>query len=319
MRSKEEFVGYYQRLIEDDGELKGRQEKLQQTLNKQNPKFKAINLLARLCFIVAVVMLFFHYVLKMIVTKEGVNVAFYLILASVVVMLIALISKHVMKEGLIYDFDRKYKHQLVRYLLENSSYSYIKDSFVDRSVFINSKFFGSFNKYSGEDLVRLIVPFNEGKMEVEFSDLLVEDESTNKDGKTDTSTVFRGVFGCFYFDKKFPFSLAVNRVMQHSQKAVELESIEFNKIFRVFSSDQILARYVLTPSRMEKMLNLKCSRVLVSLIENKIYFAFHGEHLFKTVFNKKTFKINADDIYNDAAALNLMLEEVKEIAASLYR
>lgn len=38
---------------------------------------------------------------------------------------------------------------------------------------------------------------------------------------------------------------------------VELEDIEFNKMFKVFSDDQVEARYILTPSMMERFKNLK--------------------------------------------------------------
>ncbi len=60
-------------------------------------------------------------------------------------------------------------------------------------------------------------------------------------------------------------------------KVVELENVDFSKLFITHSSDQIEARYILTPALMDKLclLNDKCNYTIsLSFIRSSMYIAF---------------------------------------------
>jgi len=68
----------------------------------------------------------------------------------------------------------------------------------------------------------------------------------------------------------------------------KLESEEFNKLFRVFAEDQIEVRRVLTPSVMERFIDLRkrVGKFHVSIIGNKVYVAIEKGMKIKIKINK---------------------------------
>jgi len=65
-----------------------------------------------------------------------------------------------------------------------------------------------------------------------------------------------------------------------------MDNPEFEKEFVVYSTDQIEARYILTPALMQKLLNYKRKTkhpLYISFIEGKIYIAIeHNKDMFET-------------------------------------
>ncbi len=88
-----------------------------------------------------------------------------------------------------------------------------------------------------------------------------------KNGKTETLvTVFSGLLARFNFPKSFHGSTVVltdsglfNWAAGFAQKGerVKLEDPVFEKQFQVYSSDQVEARYLLTPSFMQRLLDIR--------------------------------------------------------------
>ena len=68
-------------------------------------------------------------------------------------------------------------------------------------------------------------------------------------------------------------------------KLVKLESPEFEKLFKVHCDDQIQARYILTPSLMERIIEYRKkfgSRIWMSFIDTKLYVMVdHDRDLFE--------------------------------------
>ena len=80
-----------------------------------------------------------------------------------------------------------------------------------------------------------------------------------------------------------------------------------------------MARLIFTPDRMQKLLDKNLSkRLSIHLFENRIYFAFHGEELFKTMLTSEDNQINIDDFYHDIQVLNEAIEETKKILNDIY-
>ena len=85
-----------------------------------------------------------------------------------------------------------------------------------------------------------------------------------------------------------------NRKVSHNK--IKLEDVKFDKLFNVFSDDEIEARYLITTTFMERLLNLKTTfkskNVKCAFINNQVFFAlstkknlFEFGNLFKPLNN----------------------------------
>lgn len=109
----------------------------------------------------------------------------------------------------------------------------------------------------------------------------------------------------FEFNKNFVGSLQVlesGRPRSGGYKIVKLESIDFNKKFKTYSTEDITAFYILTPDIMEAIHNLERRN------PGRISLSFHGDHLFVAINNNKdTFELKMFRPIDDS-----MVEEFKK-------
>ncbi len=127
---------------------------------------------------------------------------------------------------------------------------------------------------------------------VHFKLVEVDLEKYRKDRKMGTKHIFRGLLLQYTFPKKFKGVTIVkkdrgvvgnvfNKKMS-SCKRVALEDIRFEKIFEVYGTDQVEARYLLTSTFMEYLSNL--SKAFKS---KSLQLAFHGGELLIALQIKK--------------------------------
>lgn len=100
-----------------------------------------------------------------------------------------------------------------------------------------------------------------------------------------------------------------------NKNVVELENDGFNKNFVVYSTDQIEARYILTPALMEKINDLNSRSaytVSLSFIDSRTFIAFPLDHNY---FEPPAFKslLKPDLLKNDMAILGFMYDIVHEL------
>ncbi len=111
----------------------------------------------------------------------------------------------------------------------------------------------------------------------------------DSDGRTETYyvTVFRGLLARFTFPKPFNTRTVLHRdggmignffggIGKGGQR-VRLEDPRFEKMFEVFSDDQIEARYLLTPTFMERVVEL------ADIVGGRLQLAFDSNQLLLTV------------------------------------
>ncbi|WP_379087143.1 DUF3137 domain-containing protein [Pedobacter sp. UC225_65] len=96
---------------------------------------------------------------------------------------------------------------------------------------------------------------------------------------------------------------------------VQLENDSFNKKFVTYSTDQIEARYILTPSMMEKINALderSAYTVSVSFVNSSLYIAFP---LNKNYFEPPVFKtlLKPDLLDDDMSVLSFMYDIIQEL------
>ncbi|MDD4184221.1 MAG: DUF3137 domain-containing protein [Candidatus Izemoplasmatales bacterium] len=145
------------------------------------------------------------------------------------------------------------------------------------------------DRFHSEDLL-------EGQMdEVDFisSDVRLEErhvQHTKNGTRVYYVTYFLGRVFKFTFNKEFDGYLQVlesgSPLSNRKFQKVELESIDFNKKFRTYSTNELSAFYVLTPDIMEAIFELEKRN------PGRISLSFTGENLYIAINNNKdTFEI----------------------------
>jgi len=198
--------------------------------------------------------------------------------------IIALIFKQ-LSAGYVNDFKNQVVALIVNYI--DPDLTYRPQSGISQQQFLAGGIFRQrIDRYQSEDLVQGTA----GKTRIEFSEIHAEYKTETRDSKgrrhTQWHTIFKGLFFIADFNKHFrgrTFVLPdtaeklLGRIGQKLQEIdrsrgelVTLEDPAFEKEFAVYSSDQVEARYILSPALMRRLLEFK------QKTGTKVYFSFIG-------------------------------------------
>jgi hypothetical protein len=225
------------------------------------------------------------------------------ILIIVAILAVVSVLYLLIKSGILYfSYRKEYKKEVVVKIIKliNLDFYYNPDKHISCDKFIKSKLFSRKpDKCKGDDYISGIIE----KTDFEFSELHTEYKTeTTTDGKTETTwhTIFSGLFFHADFNKHIEGETFVlpdtaekllGKFGQKLQKnksrgqLVKLENPEFEKKFVVYSTGQQEARYILTPTMMEAMVNMH------NKYKRKMHFSFAGERIYCAIsFNKGLFE-----------------------------
>lgn len=196
----------------------------------------------------------------------------------------------------------EYKEQVVSKVVQliNPEYEYNPDKHISLKQFNSGKLLSNLpNACKGDDYVCGIID----KTFFEFCEFVAQSEytSTDKDGKKKKNviTLFQGMFFSIDFNKHLQGETYIvpdnaerllGKFGQQFQsdsrgELVKLENIEFEKHFAVFSTNQVEARYILTPTMMEALVNIR------NHIGRSFYMSFIGENVYCGIeFSKPLFE-----------------------------
>ncbi len=213
--------------------------------------------------------------------------------------------------------------------LINPDYNYDATRHISLTDFDNSKLFNhQADRCKGDDFVSGVIE----KTDFQFSELMAEykTEST-KDGKRETEwhTIFKGLFFHADFNKSLTASTFVlpdsaekllGKFGQKFQKSiskgklVKLENPEFEKEFVVYSSSQQEARYILTPTMMEAMVNMKRQlkyKMHFSFVKDRVYCAIDFKKpLFEPNIRKGVKFSDVEEMYHLFNLIEIMIHEM---------
>lgn len=183
-----------------------------------------------------------------------------------------------------------YKKEVIAKVLQSfcEDAAFIPEQGIDENVFINSNLFISPDRYHTEDLIKGRV----GKTVFRCAEVHAEEKKTSVNSKGQSRTywvdIFKGFIFIADFHKDFQGQTTVVRnsllKLNFSGSRVKLENPEFEKIFDVYSTNQIEARYLLSPSMMEQLVALdrglnksikisfRNSSILIAIPESKDHF-----------------------------------------------
>jgi len=129
--------------------------------------------------------------------------------------------------------------------------------------------------------------------EFTFCEVHLEKENHNSDGPNTWSTVFRGILLEVDFERDFLGRTVVLRdagIFNFKKKAgmkkVGLVDPKFEKIFEAYSTDQVEARYLLTPTFMQKLVDLETSvsgkKIRFGFLKDKLHIAVVAPNQFES-------------------------------------
>jgi len=125
-----------------------------------------------------------------------------------------------------------------------------------------------------------------------FCEAHLETKHTDSKGNTTWTTAFRGILLEVDFQRNFLGRTVVLRdagIFNFKKKAgmkrVGLASPKFEKIFEAYGTDQVEARYLLTPTFMQKLIDLETSvsgkKIRFGFLQNKLHIAVEAPNQFE--------------------------------------
>ena len=152
---------------------------------------------------------------------------------------------------------------------------------------INSlNFYQKPDRFHGEDLMKGIYK----GIHFESSDIHMEERVEHRDSKGNVSysyqTIFKGRWYTFDFERYFKEILQVKEgrfvgAASRDLKKYETESVQFNKKFKVFASNQQYVYYQLTPVLIEKILEIE------DMHRGHFQMMYHHNHLDVAIYDSR--------------------------------
>lgn len=214
-------------------------------------------------------------------------------------------------------FKYKVMFEIMNFLFDD--YEYIPNQRISKSVLTKSMLFPiNIAETDGEDFMR----FRMGETRIMFCEMFTY-FSNNK-------LNFEGLFLSASFNKNFTSKtfvisrrrknslLSIPRYYLNEIKDVRLEDILFNKEFLTLSTDQVEARYILTPSLMQRILDYKKKtgkKISLSFVENRLYCTIpkYSNHFEPAIFRPFDFEF----IKNTCEPLKLYTDLVEDLNLNL--
>lgn len=172
----------------------------------------------------------------------------------------------------------KYLYDLLTNNFDDVSYN--PDRGVSREEVMESELLPRSDRFYSNDLIR--ASYN--GINFTMSDILLQ-EVVHRDKRTEVRTIFQGPFMKFTFNKNFKGKLQVRErgfVTWFSKyDKIKMESMEFNKKFNTYSTEDHTAFYILTPHLMEELMLLEKQR------RGDFYFSFIDGEMYIALDNRK--------------------------------
>lgn len=194
--------------------------------------------------------------------------------------------------GMKSKFIERFKNEIIKEIVTflDPNLSYYPNKYISLSEFSSSRLFKwEAEKYSGDDYISGKI----GTTEIRFSEIHAFYRVKKSNGDKDNfEKLFGGMFIIADFNKNFRgrtyvlpdlWERKIGKLAQFFQSAdkhygqlVKLEDPEFEKVFKVYSSDQIEGRYILSTSLMKRILDFRNKtgiEVLMSFSNSNLFIA----------------------------------------------
>ena len=225
------------------------------------------------------------------------------------------------------EFKEKNMPKILDFILKDMKYDYSMDHYIPEEAFKSSPFYDDYDEYSGEDLLSVNVPNDDGSDSntwFHISDLKITKEETRTNNYTDsygnshsetenyTVTVFQGTFAHITFPTMFKCNLGINYQMKGT-KRLNFEDMDYNKNLKTYSNDELQAFLILTPDLLFKIKKLgKKSKGLQLIVKDNKMFIKMSHNLFEFTKDKEKFELSMfDNFYDDLTMILGIVLEIK--------
>lgn len=230
----------------------------------------------------------------------------------------------------------KFKQEVIKELVQfvDPGLSYNSKGFISQSEFSGSKIFiQGIERYKGDDLVSGTI----GQTDVRFSELNAEYATRDQKGNKQYHTIFKGIFFIADFHKDFVGETVVvpdtaeklfgklgtmlQKMNVSRADLVKMENPEFEKAFAVYGTDQVEARYILTPALMERIMDFKrkSGKIHLSFLHSKVYLAISvSKNLFEPPFFQSMLRYELVEDYFNYLILSVNIVEDLDLNTRLW-
>lgn len=180
-------------------------------------------------------------------------------------------------------YNKHYKNEIIKETIEKEIPNLTYNGFqgIQEHIYRYANF-ESYDKYESEDLIEGTIkdiPFF-------LSDAHTYDETTDDEGDTHYITQFQGAFAYIKNNKNINnFIHIINNALFNSKKnKVTIDNDEFEKIYDIYGSDEVLTARILTPDITTLILELRNKyniHLEIKLINEHIFFRFYTKDLFE--------------------------------------
>jgi Protein of unknown function (DUF3137) len=268
---------------------------------------------------ILIILAFISFAVASATQQQYLFVLFFIFLLAGITVVVIFYNK---RKDYIAGFKENIVYSIIKFI--DPSLQYNPNGHISRNDYKNSGLYlKQPDRYNGDDYV-------EGRRDKTifcFSELHTEyEESSGKN--TSWHTIFKGLFFVGDFNKNFQgrtyvysetnpqlgyFTKLFSSFAWNLEK-VKLESAEFENKFVVYSSDQVEARYILTPSFMERLVKLQemmGDETSYSFVDTNVYVAVPmRDSLFEpSVFSPNNYN-KLGDYYNTVHIIFDIIDEL---------
>ena len=195
-------------------------------------------------------------------------------------------------------YSKLFKSNIIKKLLENyyNNVNYLPNQIMPQAIYNEAKYNEYYNSYSSDDYMEALL--NE-KYLIKMAEVHTIDVETHTDSEGHTTTTettkFHGLFTKIQMEKSINSDLLIRK--NHSianKKRMDMDSQEFEKLFDVSATNQIIGMQLLTHDVMELLVSFKKMTDInydITIYNNVMYLRFHTGSMFEF----KSFKKGAFD------------------------
>jgi len=228
-----------------------------------------------------------------------------------------------------------YKSEIISKLIQSidNRLDYSPDYGISQKAFQRSEIFPqAVSRYMTEDYIEGTI----GQTVIAFAEVHAQQEIKDSEGSRTHQDLFRGLFFTADFNKRFTSKTVIvpdlfgdswGRVGRFLQKKgvwggsyplVKLEDPAFEKYFAVYGTDQVEARYILSPALMSRILKFKMENgyIWLSFVDGNLFLALP---LKANLFEPRIFRSVSDPepLKKYVRYVNLMVSIVEELNLNL--
>ena len=194
-----------------------------------------------------------------------------------------------------------YKKNIINNLIKNydDSFNYMPNIGISPSLYKNAEFEQYFDRFTSEDSIS-------GKFQNKFpftmAEVKTENETKDSKGHSTYTTIFKGLFIHITLEKPIPSKIHIRKNSLLKNKfsifnfkinkldRIEMDSPDFEKIYDIYSDNNIITMQLFTASQMQMILDFKKKYKIYpefTIKNNSLYMRFSSS---KAFFEPRPFK-----------------------------